>query len=104
MYHDFMSSLSIFLCVDPIFRSSSLHLTSECFARLTYVSYQRALAGLILAMNEKWELDLRENHYTEIDAINRAVAANTSLLISLNALSLINDESSNLKYLIQRNG
>jgi hypothetical protein len=68
---------------------------------LIYVKYQRAVAGLVFAMTRRWHLDLRGHEFDEIDAIYRAVLGSTSLL-SLNKLTVRNDESSNLASSVQR--
>ena len=70
---------------------------------MTDAKYQRAIAGLIHAMKGPWDLDMRDNDFTEADTVYRAVCANATKLRSLNLLTLKNDESTNLRDSLQRN-
>ena len=55
-------------------------------------------------MKGPWDLDMRDNDFTEADTVHRAVCANATKLRSLNnLLTLKNDESKNLRDSLQRN-
>jgi hypothetical protein len=70
--------------------------------RLTDAKYQRAIAGLIHAQKRPWALDMREHDFKEVAAVHRAIYANMSQLRSLNSLSLRNDQSTDLRFSLQR--
>ncbi len=53
-------------------------------------------------MSKQWELDIRDNNFEEIDAVNRVVACQRALFKSFNALTLRDDDTSNLRRVLQR--
>ena len=72
-----------------------------CGNRLVSAKYQRAIAGLVIAKNTEWSLDVREHEFDDTEALRRALAG-SSCLVSLNGLSLKNNEHMNISSSLQR--
>ena len=86
----------------------------ESFAcvRLVYDKYQYAIAALIMAKSISgsdgtintapgWRLDIREHEFKDTGALHRALCLSSNV-VSLNSLSLEDDQNSNLNYILQR--
>ncbi len=69
--------------------------------RLVSKKYERAIAGLVMAMRTEWSLDVREHEFEETAALRRAISE-SSCLVSLNSLSLKNNADLNLSAALER--
>ena len=70
-------------------------------SRLVSDKYQRAVSGLVMARTALWSLDIREHEFKDTEALHRALCE-TSSLVSLNSLSLENNENANISQTLQR--
>ena len=74
----------------------------RCY-RLGDKKYQNAIAGLVLAKQEPWKLDIRGHDFEDFEALGRSLRTSNSL-VSLNKLLVKDDQknSKNLRILIQK--
>lgn len=77
-----------------------------------YDKYQHAIAGLVMAKSItgsdnpnnaalEWTMDLREHEFKDTAALHRALCWSSNL-VSLNSLSLENDQGRHIKETLQR--
>jgi hypothetical protein len=60
------------------------------------------MAGLVMAKRTpEWRLDIRDHEFHDTDALHRALAGSAGL-VSLNSLTLMDDDALNISQALQR--